>query len=123
MGFANVVVADILKMAVARTRNAVEQGTVLVAAPTRFWRWLPGYAEDRVGYELLIPNADAPASTKSDFLAGPAWSFLFDEGMERDLPERLWTCLMGSAEIRSPWADTEVRLLEVKGMGGSVAAR
>jgi hypothetical protein len=117
VGFANVVVADLLKMSVARTRNAVEQGVVLVTAPTRFWRWIPGYAEDRVGYELLIPNPDAPVSTKSDFLSGGTWDFLFDAGLDRDLPDRLWASLVASTEVRSPWADLEMHLLDVKGLG------
>jgi len=42
---------------------------------------------------------------------------LFDEGMDRELPERLWTSLLAGTQIESPWADTEVRLLEVKGLG------
>ena len=117
VGFANVVVADLLKMAVARTRNAVEQGTVLIAAPVRFWRWLPGYAEDRAGYELLIPRADIPASTKTEFLAGGTWDFLFEAGLDGDLPERLWASLLASTEVRSPWADLEMHLLDVKGLG------
>jgi hypothetical protein len=122
-GFANVVVADVLKMAVARTMNAVEQGSVLITAPARFWRWLPSYAEDRVGYELLNPDADAPASTKSDFLASGTWDFLFDAGLDPDLPDRLWTALLASVEIRSPWSDLEMHLLDVKGLGSVQSVR
>ena len=68
-GFATGVIGDIVKMAVAKSKDAVEQATVLIAAPSRFWRWLPGYAEDRLGYDLLAPEADTPASAKSDFLS------------------------------------------------------
>jgi hypothetical protein len=96
---------------------------VLVAAPTRFWRWLPGYAEDRAGYELLIPNADAPASAKSDFLAGGTWNFLFDAGLDRDLPDRVWASLLASTEVRSPWADLQMHLLDVKGLGSVQTVR
>jgi hypothetical protein len=117
VGFANVIVADILKMVVARAKNAVEQGTVLVTAPTRFWRWLPGYAEDRAGYELINAGADEPVSTRSDFLAADTWDFMFDAGLERDLPDRLWTSLLATTEVRSPWAEMEMRLLDVKGLG------
>ena len=117
VGFANVIVADILKMVVARAKNAVEQGTVLVTAPTRFWRWLPGYAEDRAGYELINAGADEPASTRSDFLAADTWDFMFDAGLERDLPDRLWTSLLATTEVRSQWAEMEMRLLDVKGLG------
>jgi hypothetical protein len=123
VGFANVVVADIVKMAAARTKNAVEQGAVLVTAPTRFWRWLPGYAEDREGYELLNPGSDAPASTKSDFLAGDTWDFLFDAGLDRELPDRIWTSLLADTEVRSPWADLEMHLLDVKGLGAIQTVR
>jgi hypothetical protein len=123
VGFANVVMADVLKMAVARTRNVVEQGTVLVAAPTRFWRWLPGYAEDRVGYELLNPEGDAPVSAKSDFLAGATWDFLFAAGLETELPDRIWASLLANTEVRSPWADLELHLLDVKGLGSVQSVR
>jgi hypothetical protein len=123
VGFANVVMADVLKMAMARTKNAVEQGTVLIAAPTRFWRWLPGYAEDRAGYELLNPEGDAPVSAKSDFLAGGTWDFLFAAGLDTDLPDRIWTSLFASTEVRSPWADLELHLLDVKGLGSVQSTR
>lgn len=122
-GFANLVIADVVKMVAARTKGAVEQGVVLVGAPSRFWRWVPGYAEDRPGYELLGPDAETPASAKSEFLTGSTWEFLFDMGLERDLPDRMWTSLLGSAEVRSPWAEMELRLLDVKGLGSASRAR
>ena len=115
--------ADVVKMVVARTNGAVEQAAVLVGAPSRFWRWLPGYAEDRPGYELLGPDADTPASVKADFLAGSSWDGLFQAGMERELPDRLWTSVLAGADVRSPWAETELRLLEVKGLGNTKAVR
>jgi hypothetical protein len=117
-GFANGAIEDMLKMTVARQKGAVEQGAVLLAAPPRFWRWLPGYAEDRSGYELLTTNAEAPASVKADFLGGSTWDFVFDAGMDRELPDRLWSSVMASAEVRSPWAEMEMHLLDVKGLGG-----
>jgi hypothetical protein len=116
-GFANGALADLVKMTMARQKGLVEQGTVLLAAPPRFWRWLPGYAEDRTGYELLTTGAETPASIKSEFLAGSTWDFVFEEGIERQLPERLWSSIMASAEVRSPWAEMELRLLDVKGLG------
>lgn len=122
-GFAGAVVGDILKMALARTRQAVEQAAVLVGAPGRFWRWLPGYVEDRDGFELLSAEAETPANTKAEFLADRAWDFLFDNGMDVELPDRIWTSLFGSADVRSPWMDLELRLLEVKGLGALRAAR
>jgi hypothetical protein len=91
--------------------------------PSWFWRWLPGFAEDREGYALLAPEADTPTSIKADFLAAPAWDHLFDEGMDRELPERLWTSILASADVRSPWAETELRLLEVKGLGNAKDVR
>ena len=115
--------ADVVKMAVARTRGLVEQAAVLVCAPARFWRWLPGYAEDRVWYELLGPEQETPASVKSDFLVNRAWDFLFQGGMDNELPDRLWSSVMAIAEVRSPWAEMELRLLEVKGLGASRAVR
>ena len=122
-GFANAAMADVVKMAVARTRGLVEQAAVLVAAPARFWRWLPGYAEDRVGYELLGPEPETPSSVKSDFLVNRAWDFLFQAGMDNELPDRMWSSVMASAEVRSPWAEMELRLLEVKGLGAARAVR
>jgi hypothetical protein len=122
-GFATAAMADIVRMVAARTQGAVEQAAVLVGAPSRFWRWLPGYAEDRPGYELLGPDPDTPASVKADFLAGSAWDPLFQSGMDTELPERLWTSVLGGAEVRSPWVETELRLLEVKGLGNATAVR
>jgi hypothetical protein len=122
-GFAQLVMADVVKMALARSKAAVEQAAVLVAGPPRFWRWLPSYAEDRFGFEILAPEPENPTSAKAEFLAGSTWDFLFEEGFDREVPERLWTSMMGSAEIRSPWVQTELRLLEVKGIGKMTAVR
>jgi hypothetical protein len=122
-GFANAAMADVVKMAVARTKGVVEQAGVLVAAPGRFWRWLPGYSEDRVGYELLGPEEGTPATLKSDFLANSTWDYMFQSGMDREVPDRLWSSVLGSADLRSPWADMELRLLEVKGLGSARAVR
>ncbi|HYT29336.1 MAG TPA: hypothetical protein VEN82_01020 [Actinomycetota bacterium] len=122
-GFATRAMWDVLKMTVARSKGTVEQAAVVIAAPSRFWRWLPQFADDHPGYDLLGSSSDTPTSSKTEFLAGPTWNFLFEEGMDRELPERLWTCLMASADVRSPWADTEVRLLEVKGLGSGAAVR
>jgi hypothetical protein len=122
-GFATGVIGDIVKMAVAKSKDAVEQATVLIAAPSRFWRWLPGYAEDRLGYDLLAPEADTPASAKSDFLAGSTFDGLFAAGLDREVPERLWTSTLGSVETRSPWTEMELKLLEVKGLGSPVDVR
>lgn len=119
--FAGSVIWDILKMALARSRNAVEQATVLIAAPPRFWRWLPGYAEEHRALELLSPEPETPVSTKADFLAGPSWDYLFEDGMEAELPDRVWTSHLCRADVRSPWAEMELRLLEVKGLGGLTA--
>jgi hypothetical protein len=118
-GFAGSVMWDIVKMAVAQTAGVVEQTCVLVGAPLRFWRWLPGYGQDHAGYDLLDATAETPASTKADFLAGPAWHQMFEAGMPTDLPERLWTSLIDSVQARSPWGETDLRLLEVKGLGQS----
>ena len=117
VSFASDTLVDVVKMALARSREAVEQAAVLVAAPARFWRWLPGYADDRLGYELLNPGAETPASVSTDFLGGSSWDGLFEAGMDRELPERLWTASLGAAPARSPWAELEIRLLEVKGLG------
>jgi hypothetical protein len=122
-GFAGGAMEDVVKMAVARTKGLVEQGAVLVAAPARFWRWLPGFAEDRAGFELLDPDPDSPASVKSSFLAEGAWDFVFAAGMDPELPERLWSSVLGGAEVRAPWAEMELRLLDVKGLGPARAVR
>lgn len=122
-GFAQLAMGDLVKMALAQARGAVEQAAVLVAAPARFWRWLPGYADERAGFDLLNPEAETPASIKSEFLEGSAWDYLFEGGMDTDLPERLWASSFATADIRSPWIETEIRLLEVKGIGRSRPVR
>ena len=122
-GFAGTVIWDIVKMAIAQTAGSVEQATVLIGAPSRFWRWLPGYSEDRVGYELLGPEEGTPATLKSDFLANSTWDYMFQSGMDHEVPDRLWSSVLGSADLRSPWADMELRLLEVKGLGSARAVR
>jgi len=122
-GFAAAAMGDVVKMGVARSRDAVEQATVLVGAPARFWRWLPGFAEDRMGFELLNADPDTPASARSDFLAGPTWDPLFEGGLDGQVPERLWASLLGTAEVRSPWLEMELRLIEVKGLGPARSVR
>ncbi len=122
-GFAQKAMWDVLKMIAARTQGSVEQAAVMITAPTRFWRWLPGYAHDHPGYDLLASDTDTPTSAKAEFLAAPTWNDLFEQGMDRNQPERLWTCLLAGSEIRSPWADTEIRLLEVKGLGNASKVR
>jgi hypothetical protein len=122
-GFVQQVMWDIAKLALARTRESVEQAVVLIAAPGKFWRWLPGYSEDRAGYQLLDPDPEIPASAKSDFLAAPEWDAMFAGGMDEELPDRLWTQLLGVSDIRSPWADAELRNLEVKGLGTPAPVR
>ena len=110
-------------MVLARQQGAVEQGLVLVAGPARFWRWLPGYVEERPGYEILNAQPDAATTTKSDFLAGAAWDFLFEQGMDTQIPDRIWCSIMAQTEVRSPWAEMDLRLLDVKGLGSPVAVR
>ena len=122
-GFANQAIGDVVRMVAARQRGAVEQGLVLVAAPSRFWRWLPGYAEERAGYETLGAQPDVPSTTKSDFLAGSTWDPLFDQGLDGQLPDRIWASILGQTEVRSPWAEMEFRLLDVKGLGSAVTVR
>ncbi len=103
-GFATTALGDLVKMALAQSTGAVEQATLLVGAPTRFWRWLPTYAADRNGFELLNPEPEAPASAKADFLGGASWDGLFNGGLDTKVPERRWSSLMANAEVRSPWA-------------------
>jgi hypothetical protein len=122
-GFAQLTIGDLVKMAMAQSKEVVEQATIVVAAPARFWRWLPAYAEDHVGFDLIGADSDNPTSAKSELLAGPAWDFLFDGGTERELPERLWAQLLDRADIRSPWAEMELRLFEVKGLGPTTKPR
>ncbi len=116
-GFSQGAVADLVKLVVARSRDAVEQAAIIIGAPTRYWRWLPSYAEDHLGYELLNADTETPVSVKSDFLAGGSWDAVFEGGMDSPLPDRLWTQLLDKTEVRSPWSDLELRLLEVKGLG------
>jgi len=115
--FATAAIGSVAKMAVARSKDAVEQACVLIAAPSRFWRWLPGYADERSGYDLLVPQPDTPASVKSTFLAGPTFEILFERGLDHEVPDRLWTSTVGDVETRSPWTELELKLLEVKGLG------
>jgi hypothetical protein len=115
--FATSAIGTIAKMAVAKSKDAVEQACVLIAAPSRFWRWLPGFIEDRSGYELLSPEPDTPSSTKSNFLGGPSFDALFAGGLDREVPDRLWTSVLSEVETRSPWTELEIKLLEVKGLG------
>lgn len=122
-GFCLPVIHDIVKMALAQSKKAVEQTAVLVAAPARFWRWLPGYSEDHLGFGLLCPEDGTPASAKSDFLADRSWDRLFDEGLDGELPERIWTSLLCDEEVRSPWSEVTLHLLEVKGLGSLVPVR
>jgi hypothetical protein len=123
VSFANEAMTDVLKMAYAKATDAAEQAAVLLAAPARFWRWLPGYAHERVGYEVLTPGQDTPANTKTDFLSRPAWEFAFAGWPEPEAPERLWTALLSDARVRSPWGEMELRLLEVKGLGSVRAVK
>jgi hypothetical protein len=43
--------------------------------------------------------------------------------MDHELPDRLWASVMSGAELRSPWAEMELRLLEVKGLGSTASVR
>jgi hypothetical protein len=43
--------------------------------------------------------------------------------MDNEVPDRLWSSVLGSAGLRSPWAEMELRLLEVKGLGNARAVR
>jgi hypothetical protein len=122
-GFAQAAIGDLARLVVARSRDAVEQATLIVGAPARFWRWLPQYAEDHIGFELLNADSETPASVKSDFLAGGTWDALFQTGLEGELPDRLWTQLLQKADVTSPWAEMELRMLEVKGLGAATRVR
>ncbi len=122
-GFAQASIADLARLVLARSRDAVEQATLVVGAPARFWRWLPGYAEDHIGFELLNADSETPVSVKSDFLAGGSWDSLVEGGLDFELPDRLWTQLLQKAEVNSPWAEMELRLLEVKGLGATGKVR
>ena len=119
--FVRQVMEDVAKLGLARSKEVVEQAVVLVAAPLKFWRWVETYAEEHAGYVLLDPAPESPASARSEFLAAPEWDGLLAEGKVDELPERLWTQLLGTFQIRSPWSDAEVRLLEVKGLGAVIA--
>jgi hypothetical protein len=122
-GFARLAVSGVVKMAVAKSHNAVEQAAMVVSAPGRFWRWLPGYAEEHSGFELLAAEAETPSSAKSEFLASPGWESILPNDTDGELPDRLWTQLLDRAEIRSPWAEMELRLFEVKGLDGRAPGR
>jgi hypothetical protein len=108
---------EMLKMGLAHAHRSVEQSAVVLAAPARFWRWLPGYAADHPGLDVLDPDPETPVSATVDFLAGSAWDGLFHSGMDTELPERLWSAVVASVPVASPWVDIEVRMLEVKGLG------
>jgi hypothetical protein len=108
---------EMLKMGLARAHGSVEQAAVVLAAPARFWRWLPGYASDHPGLEVLDPDPETPVSVTLEFLGGSAWDGLLRSGLDTELPERLWSAAVASVQVASPWVDIEVRMLEVKGLG------
>jgi hypothetical protein len=108
---------EMLKMGLARAHGSVEQAAVVLAAPAKFWRWLPAYASDHPGLDVLDPDPETPVSVTLDFLAGSAWDGLFHSGLDAELPERLWSAAVASVPVASPWVDIEVRMLEVKGLG------
>jgi hypothetical protein len=116
-GFVEEGMSAALKMSLAKARDAAEQTVVVLAAPPKFWRWLPGYSGERPGLDLLDPDPESPVSAKLEFLGGSAWNGLFEQGMDRELPERMWSALVATADIRSPWVDVEIHALEVKGLG------
>jgi len=116
-GFAVVAVGALLKLGLARARGATEQSVAVVAAPAKFWRWLPDYAGDHPAFDVLDPDPETPVSVTTDFLASTAWEPLFDDGIDTELPERLWSAAVASASVASPWIDLELRMLEVKGLG------
>jgi hypothetical protein len=107
----------LLKMGLARAHQSAEQCGVVLAAPGRFWRWLPGYAADQAGLDVLDPDPETPVSVTLEFLAGPAWDPLFHSGLDVELPDRLWSAAIASVPVASPWLDIEMHLLEVKGLG------
>lgn len=112
-GFARRAARGLARLGLARAREAVEQTALLVAAPSRFWRWLPAYAADRPGFALIDPDPESPATVRVD---AAGFAFLREDGVP-ELPERLWAGLLLAADVRSPWAEAEVRLVEVKGLG------
>ena len=120
-GFAQRVLADIARMGLARAREGAEQAAVLVAAPPRFWRWLPAYAEEHTMFAALAAGEETPATVRADVMAADGSGFPWASLPERELPERLWTSLLLATGVRSPWADAELRLLETKGLGGVAA--
>jgi hypothetical protein len=113
----------LLKMGLARAHGSVEQAAVVLAAPARFWRWLPGHASDHPGLDVLDPDPETPASSTLEFLAASAWDPLFHSGLDVELPERLWSAVLASVVVASPWVDIEMRMLEVKGLGAVKAVR
>jgi hypothetical protein len=73
--------------------------------------------------DVLDPDPETPASATLDFLAGSAWDPLFQSGLDVELPERLWSGVLASVVVASPWVDIEMRMLEVKGLGAIKAVR
>jgi len=116
-GFAMDAVGALLKLGLARARGVTEQAVAVVAAPAKFWRWLPDYAADHPAFDVLDPDPETPASVTTEFLVSSTWEPLFDDGMDTELPERLWSSTIASASVASPWIDLELRMLEVKGLG------
>ena len=115
--------AGVVKMALARAHGSVEQAAVVLAAPARFWRWLPGYAADHPGMDVLGPRP-RDAGERQARLPGRL-------GMGSAVPLRAWTsnCPSGCGRgprvgvVASPWVDIEMRMLEVKGLGAVKAVR
>ena len=107
----------LLKMSLARAHQSAEQCAVVLAAPARFWRWLPGYASEQAGLDVLDPDPETPVSVTLEFLTGPAWDPLFHSGLDVELPDRLWSAAIASVPVASPWVDIEMHMLEVKGLG------
>jgi len=122
-GFAMDAVGALLKLGLARARGVTEQAVAVVAAPAKFWRWLPDYAADHPAFDVLDPDPETPASVTTEFLVSSTWEPLFDDGMDTELPERLWSSTIASASVASPWIDLELRMLEVKGLGQIVEVR